>query len=269
MFSNSQKNRIVILCGPHLTHLNTCATLIRKGLNVVGICVADQRTAGIPFRYVLKSARRKGLSATGSRVLGRLAYLALNARKDQVVYDQLFDRRAIEETLRSWAERIHHTDNYSNSETLGWLGRQDPDVFVAHTPYWIGKNVRRLPKRGIVLGGHPGLTPAYRGAHSAFWAIFSNKPEDVGCTVFLIDEGVDTGEIVAQERIPVEDGDSFMTLAWKGMIRIAELQAEVLQKLEEGQELPRKKVVAPPGSEFDNPTLGEYLRYRMRQQRVR
>ncbi len=54
---SSGKNRIVVLCGPRLFHLNTCATLIRSGLNVVGICVADQRTAGIPLSYLLKSIK--------------------------------------------------------------------------------------------------------------------------------------------------------------------------------------------------------------------
>ncbi|MGA3294921.1 MAG: formyltransferase family protein [Candidatus Acidiferrales bacterium] len=269
MRSNNAKNRVVVLCGPELSHLNTCATLIRSGLNVVGICMADQRTAGIPIKYVWKSIRRKGIWPTVSRSLARLAYLALNSRQDQAAYNRLFDRSAIERTLRPYAGRIYHTDDYSNPRTMAWLKEQKPDVFVVHTPYWVGKKVRNLPRTGIVLGGHPGLTPAYRGSHSAFWAIYSQKPEDVGCTVFLVDAGVDTGDVVAQERIPVEKGDSFRTLSWKGMIRIAELQADALKQLDDGVDLPRRKITASPDSEFDNPTLGEFLRYRMRQQFVR
>lgn len=263
------KNRIVVLCGPRLTHLNTCATLIRGGANVVGICMADQRTAGIPLNYVRNSVQRRGLWPTTSRILGRLAYMALNWRKDRAAHDRLFDRCAIEETLRPWADRIHHTDGYSTPQTIDWLTQQDADIYVAHTPYWIGKKVRNLPKTGLVLGGHPGLTPRYRGSHSAFWAIYSNRPEDVGCTVFLIDEGVDTGDIIAQERIPIEKGDSFVTLSWKGMIRIAELQARTLRDLDEGRVLTRIKTIIEPTTEFDNPTLEDFLRYRMRQSLVR
>jgi methionyl-tRNA formyltransferase len=267
---NTNKNRIVILCGPKLHHQNTCATLIRSGLNVVGICMADQRTAGLPIDYLKKSAKKKGLWRTASRSLARVAYLALNKRQDELAYEQLYNRREIEEALRAFEDRIHRTENYSSAETMAWLKERDADIFVVHTPYWVGKKVRELPRKGIVLGGHPGITPEYRGSHSAFWAIYKQKPEDVGCTVFLIDSGVDTGDVVVQERIPVTKGDSFMTLSWKGMIRIAQLQAQALNNLDQGHELPRRKInEIPPNSEFDNPTFGEFLRYRLRQQLVR
>jgi folate-dependent phosphoribosylglycinamide formyltransferase PurN len=269
--SESHRNRIVVLCGPNLLHhQHTCATLIRSGLNVVGICMADQRTAGLPVRYLLKSTRKKGVWGTASRSLARLACLALNRRRDQAAYQRLFDAHELAETLRPWSDRIHHTRDYSSPGTLAWLKEREADVFVVHTPYWLGKKVRELPRKGIVLGGHPGITPDYRGSHAAFWAVYKRKIEDVGCTVFLIDSGVDTGDIVAQERVLVEKGDSFMTLSWKGMIRIAQLQAQVLNNLDWGIELPRRKITAiPPGSEFDNPTLGQFLRYRLSQKLVR
>lgn len=264
------KNRIVVLCGPKLHHLHTCATLIRAGLNIVGICMADQRTGGMPLRHLLKSFKKKGLWVTGSRSLARLVYLALNRHRDDAVYKELFDEREIQAALQLWAGRIHRTGDYSNPETLAWLKECEADVLVVHSPYWVGKMVRELPRKGIVLGGHPGITPDYRGSHSAFWAVYKRKPEDVGCTVFLVDSGVDTGDIVAQQRIAITKGDSFMTLAWKAMIRTAKIQAEMLQKLDQGGEIPRRKInTVPSGSEFDNPTMSEFLRYRLRQSLVR
>jgi methionyl-tRNA formyltransferase len=221
------------------------------------------------MQYLLKSAKKKGWWRTASRSLARVAYLALNRRLDQAAYERLFNQRELDQALQPLADRTHRTDNYSKPETMAWLKQCEADILVVHTPYWVGKKVRELPRKGIVLGGHPGITPDYRGSHSAFWAIYKQKPEDVGCTVFLIDSGVDTGDVVAQERVPVEAGDSFMTLSWKGMIRIAQLQAMVLKGLDEGGELPRRKVTVLPDSEFDNPTLGEFLRYRLRQQLVR
>lgn len=267
--NNNGKHRIVVLCGPGLSHRNTCATLIRQGLHVAGICAADQRKAGLPLPYLLRSVKRKGFWPTLSRSLARLIYQCRNSRRDRAAMARIFDEKAISETLLKWGGPVHHTASYSDPKTIAWLKELKPDIFVVHTSYWVGKKVRNLPSTKIVLGGHPGLTPYYRGSHSAFWAVYFGKPQDVGCTVFLLDEGVDTGEIVVQERIPIAAGDSFVTLAWKGMKRIAELQAAVLSDLDQGIELPRKRLPAPENSEFDNPTLGEFFQYCLRQRQVR
>src|SRR5271154_1319616 len=98
MPSNTNKNRVVILCGPKPHHKNTCATLVRAGLNIVGICMADQRTAGLPVQYLLKSAKKKGWWRTASRSLARVAYLALNRRLDDAAYERFFNRRELDET---------------------------------------------------------------------------------------------------------------------------------------------------------------------------
>jgi hypothetical protein len=109
-------------------------------------------------------------------------------------------------------------------------------------------------------GTHPGLPRFPISKSSKMWVALC----------FCSIRGVDTGDIVAQERIPVEKGDSFMTLSWKGVIRIAQLQAAALGNLDQGQTLPRRKIISiPPGSEFDNPTFGQFLRYRLSQNLVR
>jgi methionyl-tRNA formyltransferase len=258
------------LCGPpDLPQQYTCATLIREGFNVVGLCVADQRSAGLPLSYLRLSVRKKGLWVTLSRVAARLLYQLLNRRQDRRKQEQVFDAKAIRTILDSWKGEWHYTQNYSAPATLAWLQAMDADIFVAHTSYWVGKQVRDLPKTKIVLGGHPGLTPYYRGSHAAFWAIFRGHPDDVGCTVFVLDKGVDTGDIVAQERLPIEPGDSFISLGWKGMKRTAELQAAALHHFAQSGDIPRQRVPVPEHSEFDNPTLGDYLRYLWRQQQVR
>ena len=261
--------RIVVLCGPKMPHQNTCATLINAGLNVVGICIANQKAAGVPWRYVLNSIRRKGLWPTLSRSAAKLLYLATDCRRDLATQARIFDKVAITQTLGAWKGPILYTKSYSDPAALVWLRELDADIFVVHTPYWVSQRVRQLPRSGIVLGGHPGITPYYRGSHAAFWAIYSGQLQDVGCTALLLDDEVDAGDIVAQDQIPIEAGDSFVTLAWKGMKRIAELQASALLDLTKGMPLPRRHVPVPENSVFDNPRLGEFLRYRWRQQRVR
>ena len=263
-------NRVVVVCGPHLTHRNTCATLIRAGLNVVGVCVCDRRMLGIPFDYITRAIKRKGLGITLSRIAARTLYSMRNNRYDRAIFQRLFDEQIIDRTLHEWGGQIHRTHSYSASTTLAWLRNRKADIIVAHTPYWISKVIRTMPTAGVVLGGHTGLTPFYRGSHSAFWAIYSGKPQDVGCTVFVLNEGVDTGDIVAQRRISIEPGDSFITLGWKAMIHLANMQATIIGSLDSGSNMPRQSIDSvPANSEFDNPTLREYLHYSSRQQITR
>jgi phosphoribosylglycinamide formyltransferase 1 len=58
---------------------------------------------------------------------------------------------------------------------------------------------------------HPSLLPEFPGAHAVEEALASCVAE-TGVTVHFVDEGVDTGPVIAQERVPVEPGDTPDTL---------------------------------------------------------
>ncbi|OAN39517.1 phosphoribosylglycinamide formyltransferase [Mycolicibacterium iranicum] len=64
---------------------------------------------------------------------------------------------------------------------------------------------------GRVLNTHPALLPAFPGAHAVRDAL-AYGVRLTGCTVHLVDAGIDTGPIVAQEAVPVLDGDDESTL---------------------------------------------------------
>lgn len=51
---------------------------------------------------------------------------------------------------------------------------------------------------------HPGILPEYRGAATFSWAII-NGEEEVGITLHEIDEGIDSGDIIAIRRFPIEE----------------------------------------------------------------
>ena len=64
---------------------------------------------------------------------------------------------------------------------------------------------------GRVVNTHPALLPAFPGAHAVPEAL-AYGVRVTGCTVHLVDEGVDTGPILAQEVVPVLDGDDEASL---------------------------------------------------------
>lgn len=67
----------------------------------------------------------------------------------------------------------------------------------------------RFPLR--VVNSHPALLPAFPGAHAVADAL-AYGVRVTGCTVHLVDAGVDTGPIIAQRAVPVLAGDDEDTL---------------------------------------------------------
>lgn len=64
----------------------------------------------------------------------------------------------------------------------------------------------QAPTRGV-LGMHPTLLPEGRGRASIPWAILKELPE-TGVTLFKLDEGVDSGPIVGQERLALREDET-------------------------------------------------------------
>jgi len=74
------------------------------------------------------------------------------------------------------------------------------------SPYF----VREFPRR--ILNIHPALLPSFPGEDAQRQAL-EHGVKFAGCTVHLVDEGVDTGPIVCQAVVPVRDDDTAETLA--------------------------------------------------------
>jgi phosphoribosylglycinamide formyltransferase-1 len=64
---------------------------------------------------------------------------------------------------------------------------------------------------GRILNIHPSLLPAFPGLESWKQALAAGVPE-TGCTVHLVDAGMDTGPPILQERVPILPGDTPETL---------------------------------------------------------
>ena len=70
-----------------------------------------------------------------------------------------------------------------------------------------------------VLNAHPSLLPAFPGMHAPADAL-AHGVKLTGCTVFLVDGGVDAGSIVAQRAVPVHEDDDAASLHER--IKVAE-----------------------------------------------
>jgi phosphoribosylglycinamide formyltransferase 1 len=77
-----------------------------------------------------------------------------------------------------------------------------------------------------VVNVHPSLLPEFPGAHAVEEQLAAGVAES-GATVHLVDTGIDTGPILAQERVPVRTGDTAETLH----ARIKEIEHRLLPRV--------------------------------------
>jgi len=89
---------------------------------------------------------------------------------------------------------------------LSQLGALKPDLNVVVAFRMLPKLVWAMPPRGTI-NLHASLLPQYRGAAPINWAVINGEPE-TGVTTFFIEEEIDTGKIIKQERLPILPTDN-------------------------------------------------------------
>ena len=118
-------------------------------------------------------------------------------------------------------------------EFMATLRHWEPDVIVvAAFGRILPPAILELPPRGCI-NVHGSLLPKYRGAGPVQWAVINGERE-TGITTMMMDEGMDTGDMLLQERVEIRPDDTAGTLA----LRLAEvggrLLVETLRQLKAG-----------------------------------
>jgi len=92
-------------------------------------------------------------------------------------------------------------------ELLAQIRQWEPDLVI------LSGLMRLLPARVVqalsprLLNTHPAYLPEFPGAHGVRDALAAGVSES-GASIIVVDEGVDAGPIIAQERVPVLPGDT-------------------------------------------------------------
>lgn len=101
-----------------------------------------------------------------------------------------------------------------------------------------------LAREGF-LNTHPSYLPYNRGKHYSFWSLIEQCP--FGVSLHFVDEGVDSGDIVAQKRIDYDWSDTGGTLCLRAREAIVELFQQTYPRLRTG-DIPRRPQDLAEGS---------------------
>lgn len=123
-------------------------------------------------------------------------------------------------------------ENLKSNEFISHLQDLSADVYVVVAFRMMPKSVWSIPKYGT-FNLHASLLPQYRGAAPINWVIINDEKE-TGVTTFLIDEKIDTGNVLLNEKIKIEEEDNAGSLHDKLMIIGKKLVIKTLNSIEEG-----------------------------------
>ena len=112
------------------------------------------------------------------------------------------------------------------------LKKMEADIFMVVAYRILPKEIIKIPIHGAI-NLHVSLLPKYRGAAPIQWALM-NGDKETGVTIFQINERVDTGNILAQEKYPIYDNDNMLTLGTRLCNLGANIILDTIDKIENG-----------------------------------
>jgi len=141
--------------------------------------------------------------------------------------------KAEEEGLTIWQpERVNAP------EFLELLRGVSPDIIiVAAYGQILRRDLLSIPPKGVI-NVHASLLPRFRGPDPIRSALLQGEKE-TGVTIMLIDEGVDTGPVLAQKKVEIEKEDNYQSLTEKLGKEGGKLLVETLPRWVRGEIAPR------------------------------
>ena len=147
-------------------------------------------------------------------------------------------------SVKKYAEEhnllLHQPENLKDESFISSLSQLEADLFVVVAFRMMPKIVWSMPKMGT-FNLHASLLPQYRGAAPINWAII-NGESYTGVTTFLIDDKIDTGNILMYEKAEINPNDNAGTLHDKLMLLGKDLVLKTIDNLQNNSLEPRKQI---------------------------
>lgn len=129
---------------------------------------------------------------------------------------------------------LYKIKNINDHENIEMIKKIAPDfIFVLGWSQIIKEELLKIPKKGC-LGTHPTLLPKNRGRAAIPWMILNHEKE-TAVTMFYMNEGVDAGDIVAQERFKIDDDETAEILYKKVVLAGRKLIRENIESVLDGK----------------------------------
>ena len=146
---------------------------------------------------------------------------------------------AIKNRAEKYSLPIYQPESTGSEQLHSILKQINPDIYVVVAYKILPESILNIPPRGAV-NLHASLLPKYRGAAPVNHAILNGETE-TGLTTFLIQKKVDTGDLLLQQSLPIDNsvttGEALSKLSFLG----ADLVIKTLDALAQNKIKPIKQ----------------------------
>jgi len=147
----------------------------------------------------------KSLVESGSEIVGVITSPDRPAGRGQKLQESAVKKYAVSQQLK-----VLQPEKLKNPEFLTELKSLNANLQVVVAFRMLPEVVWNMPEYGTI-NLHGSLLPQYRGAAPINWAIINGEKES-GVTTFFIEKEIDTGKIIFQEKVAIEEDDTAGTL---------------------------------------------------------
>lgn len=209
--------------------------LVRDGVaaKVVTHHIAQHLAPSLIVAESGRPARRRKLRRTlrkGAPFRWPITLLDLVAN---AIYQQRWSR-----FLGSYATRVGITDypggvpvldveDVNEPAAVDAVREQAPDLVIVFGTSILGAQALEAGSR-LMLNLHGGVVPQYRNVHSELWAVVNQDRANVGISVLHLDQGIDSGAIAVQKKLPQQADESFFSLRLANLILASECAIEAI-----------------------------------------
>lgn len=177
----------------------------------------------------------KALLDAGHKILGVFTQPDKKSGRGQKVNFSSVKEFALERNLK-----IFQPNSLKTEESFNLIKELNPEliVVVAYGKI-LPKNILDIPDKGCI-NVHGSLLPEYRGAAPIQWAILDGKKE-AGVTTMFMDEGMDTGDVLLEEKVSINNDETSGELFSRLSVIGAKLLIKTIKCLEEKKLVPKKQ----------------------------
>ena len=125
-------------------------------------------------------------------------------------------------------------DGLNGPEVAAAIKEARADVALVYGTTLLKKRTLEALKGVQTINLHAGLSPWYKGSATLFWPIYFMEPQYAGCTFHVIDEKIDHGDVIHQNRPEIFANDGLHDIGCRAIVKAAGDIVPLLSKIERG-----------------------------------